>query len=177
MSLVIDSCTTTGTADYELYGPLIPDRCQSITGDGRSLGGVSFIIKKQGSPTGNVYAKLWTLCWGEHGISATPEGCDLLATSDPIDATTIPDTETWVTFNFASPHTLEDGTHYIVGIEFTGGDADNHVRVDQVYGGSAHDGNFSELWDGDWDYYTDWDMNFIAYASYASPLPTFRPGG
>jgi hypothetical protein len=84
-------------------------------------------IFKTGSPTGDVYAKLYAHT-GTFGTDSVPTGSPL-ATSDPIDITTITTSSAWREFTFSTPYEMQASTYYCIIIYFNGGDSSNTLRT------------------------------------------------
>lgn len=175
MSLVIDEYTTKDSYD-ELCVTYVPVRGQTIVGDGNYLSILQFYMQKLGSPTGNVYAKVYNLT-GTPGTNAVPDGpptTAAIATSDAVDITTITSAG-WYSFPFSTPFQLEDGVDYGVAIYFWGGNMSNCLLVDFDAGTLGHSGNYFEYYDGEWGGYSDYDFTFRVLGLSLSPLPTFKP--
>lgn len=129
----VDSMFTAG--DYR--------RGQSFTGNGQTLGKVTFWINKGGSPTGNVTANVYAHT-GTFGAGGTGTGV-ALATSDTLDITTLSGTTAPITFVFSGANqiTLANGTNYVVvlstlGVTFGGGQL--RYAFDQT--SHTHSGNY-----------------------------------
>lgn len=137
---------------------------QSFTGDGGTLASAKFYLSKLGSPTGNMVAKIYAHS-GTFGTSSVPTGT-ALATSDAVDITTLTTTRTWTEFTFSGAEkiTLSNNVHYIVVVEYTGGNSSNKLNVgatnDFEYG--THDGNESIYFSSNWTY-GDVDVYFYVY--------------
>lgn len=138
---------------------------QSVTGDGRVLNNAVFYIKKVGSPTGYVYAKIYAHT-GTFGTSSKPTGA-ALAVSDGIDASTLDTDYALVTFAFngANKITLVNGTKYVVTIEYDNGIYNvDWIHCGNDYTSPTHDGNISFYVD-EWVAYSDYDLCFYVYTS------------
>jgi hypothetical protein len=89
----------------------------SFTGDGGTIDAVQFYLRRVGSPTGNlrmyIYAHSGT--WGSTGV---PTGSPL-ATSDPVDVSTIGTSMHFEQFNFPTPFTTSAGVHYFAVFDYT----------------------------------------------------------
>lgn len=101
---------------------------------------VAFQLKKVGSPTGNVVAKIYAHS-GTYGASSVPTGA-ALATSNAIDASALGTSYTWWDFTFpaSSWYQFAANTQYVVALEYSGGDGSNYVHVGYQASG-AHGGN------------------------------------
>ena len=102
---------------------------QSITGDGNLLNNAVFYLGKIGSPTGYAYAKIYAHS-GTFGVSSLLTGA-ALATSEALDVSTLSSLYQLIIFNFtgANKITLENEVHYIVTLEYSGGDINNYILV------------------------------------------------
>jgi len=136
---------------------------QSFTGDGNTIDKVQFSVRRFGSPTGNITAKVYAHS-GTFGTSSVPTG-SALATSDAIDVSTIQDgaLPSFLMFSFSSPLTTSNGTKYVVTIEYSGGDADNRINVSTDSTSPTHNGNASILNGGSWSA-SAIDVNFIIHS-------------
>jgi hypothetical protein len=89
---------------------------------------VSAVLSKSGSPTGNVYARLYATSTG------APTGSALASATLPIDiATGITATATKYDFAFTKTNTyaMAPSTTYCITIEYSGGDSGNYLIVNQ----------------------------------------------
>ena len=85
-------------------------------GSSNTLTKATFYLKKYGSPTGTIYCDTYT------GTATTPTA----TSSDTVDASTVPATETAYEFNFSSV-AFNDADRCC--IRYTTGNPTNHVRV------------------------------------------------
>lgn len=114
----------------------------AIAGD---LDRIAVYIGKGGSPTGNVYAKVYAHT-GSYGLSGVPTGSPL-ATSDAIDVTTITSAG-MLTFMFSGAERIAlTAQSYCLSIEYTGGDGSNYLYTGTDISTPTHDGN-SSYWNG-----------------------------
>lgn len=121
---------------------------QSFTGDGGKLDYVQFYLKKTGAPSGFIYAKIYTIS-GTHGTDATPN--NLLITSEPINVSDLSTSFALYKFSFNNiPIFLNNGTNYIVTIEYIGGDASNSIDVGIDASTPTHAGNASTYNGASW---------------------------
>lgn len=119
---------------------------ESFQGQNKFLTKARFYIKKTGSPTGTVVAKLYAHS-GTYGTSSIPSPSNksgALATSNTINATDVPTVSQFVTFVFPTPYQLVAGTNYVIAIEASAGDASNRIDVQYDTVGSNYGGNASE---------------------------------
>ena len=108
-----------------------------------------FYLKKSGSPTGNVVARLYEVT-GTAGITAVPIGI-ALSTSGNLDVSTLTTSYQLITFTFTNEY-LISGTNYAVVLEYSGGDASNYLIVGYDDTGTGT-GN-AVRYDGTWAYYS-----------------------
>lgn len=125
---------------------------QSFTGTSADIINAKVKLRKVGSPTGNIVAKLYAHS-GTYGTSSVPTG-SALATSDNVDVSTIASNSfELVTFEFTAgnQYTMSAGTKYVISFEYSGGDATNYLRFATDFGSSSgqHDGNRSQ-YTGSW---------------------------
>ena len=182
MSAIIDSYgyTAGSTTSGIMYSGVRIGTGQSFEGDGRRLEKVSFIIYKEGAPTGNCYAKVYSHS-GTYGTDSIPDS--LLATSSGLDVSTLGgSTQSFTEFSFDESEkvTLEDGVYYVVTIEYSGGSSDNGVRW-KGRQPSGHPGNKSEKSGstGNWSATDYLDLFFYVYGTGPGvgvkyPLPAFK---
>jgi len=124
---------------------------QSFTGNGSILVNTKFYLRKYGYPTGNVYAKIYAHS-GTYGTSSIPTG-GALATSDPVDVTTISGISFGlVSFSFSGTNkiALTNGTYYISVVEYSSGSDGNGIFVGYDNSSPTHGGNRSEYYNGSW---------------------------
>lgn len=128
----------------------------------KGLYSAKFYIKRVGSPTGNVVAKLYAMS-GSYGTTAQPTGA-ALATSDVVDITTISTSYALVTFLFSGVNKIVlNGSNYIITIEYSDGAGVNHLTVQSDASSPAHNGNmcYKNRYDI-WTYY-EYDVCFYVY--------------
>ena len=143
MSYIIDSYSESNYVDWYVQFSETARKYfyQSFTGDGGTLNSAKWYLEKSstGSPTGNVYAKIYAHT-GTYGTSSEPTG-SVLATSDAVDVSTINTSYELVTFTFSGGDkiTLTNGTHYCLIVEWVWDSGILNVGFD---GNSpTHDGN------------------------------------
>jgi len=167
MSHIVDSYSEINYSnDYPLYGSVESGyitMAQSFTGDGSKTPSCKFYLKKVGSPTGNAWVRIYTHA-GVYGTSSYPTGLNL-AVSSFLDVSTLTTDYQLITFNFSGINqiTLEDGTYYVISIEYIGGDVDNRVVVGTDNTSPSHSGNASFVIDGWWNYSDTIDTCFYVY--------------
>ncbi|HUV84164.1 MAG TPA: hypothetical protein VMV86_00560 [Methanosarcinales archaeon] len=136
---------------------------QSFTGKAGNLVSCKWYLRKYGSPTGNIVAKLYAHS-GTYGVSSIPTG-EPLATSNTIDITTLSTSLQLTTFSFegAEQYLLVNGTYYCLVIEFSGGDTYNCLKVGADRTSPTHSGNIADYSYGNWDLYPNYDFIFYVY--------------
>src|SRR4051794_23390494 len=77
---------------------------QSFTGTGLAIGSAQWYMRKSGSPSGNLVAKIYAHS-GTYGTNSLPTGV-ALATSDVVNSTTLPTSFTLVTFTFSGANQI-----------------------------------------------------------------------
>lgn len=136
---------------------------QSFTGDGQTLDSAKFYLKREGSPSGNVVAKIYAHS-GTFGTSSLPTGA-ALATSDNVDVSTIgTGSYALVDFPFSGANriTLANGTKYVVVWE-TSFTFPNYVHIGYDSTSPTHGGNFSFFSGGVWNVENTRDLLFYVY--------------
>ncbi len=147
-ALVTDSYSETGQdSDEQLYSGGNTAVGQSITGDGRALMSATFYLRKVGSPTGDMVAKLYAHS-GTFGTSSVPDG-DPLATSAVIAASRLGVSYALTTFVFDGSVSLDSGVYYVIVLEYAHGDASNRVEAGYDASAPSHGGNKSD-YSGSW---------------------------
>jgi len=123
---------------------------------------VKFFLKKDGSPTGNGYAKIF-LC-EPNGVPAFD--ADPVAVSDPIDVSGLTGSfvETELVFTGAQQAVLKRCERYAVVFEYKEGSIGNYV--DTGYKEAAADGQAFVLFYGNWDISPDNSVPFTLYGKY-----------
>jgi hypothetical protein len=180
MSTLVDSYSESNyTTDWYISGDADFSEFiyagQSFTGNGEKIVSCKFYLQKNGLPTGNCYAKLYSHS-GTYGSSSKPG--DLLATSDAKDVSTISTSYGLVEFTFsgAEQYTLVNGTYYIIMINYEDGTtwADLNFGVD--YTSPSHGGNASHKVAGGSTWIADGlrDACFYVYSEAVS-APPFTP--
>lgn len=127
------------SATFAVGGANVQSIGQSFSPDGGVLNTAIFYIKKTGTPTNNMTARLYSHT-GTFGVSGAPG--TLLATSDAIAASTLTTSLQLITFTFTGINkvSLVSGTKYFIVLNFTDGGANT---VDAGYDSSSpsHSGN------------------------------------
>lgn len=98
-----------------------------------------FYLRKEGSPTGDVFAELYETT-GTLGTDCLPTG-SAVATSTVFDASLLPATNGMVTFEFDGTYEMQADTNYAVVFRYNNGDTSNYVRMNRDNSSSTHEGN------------------------------------
>lgn len=146
---------------------------QSFTGNGGVLDSCKFYLQRYGSPSGNVYAKLYAHS-GTFGSTGIPTGSPL-AISDPVSASTIPTSFSLVTFTFSGSNrvNLVNGTKYFIVFE-TSFSYPNYILCGYDSTSPTHPGNYA-WYSGGWYYDASRDLCFYVYSESGSPPPPPPP--
>jgi hypothetical protein len=134
---------------------------QSFTGTGGTLNSVKFYIKKVGSPTVNLIARIYSH-GGTYGSSSV--GVTALASADAIASSSISTTFSLVEFTFTGVNkiTLTNGTYYVIALLLATNDASNYIVVGYDGGESTASGNFM-TYSASWSSYSASDICFYIY--------------
>jgi len=142
---------------------------QCFTGTGYGLGSVKFYLKRTGTPTCSLVAKVYAIS-GSYGTTGLPTGT-ALATSTPINVDTIPTTGlSLIDFAFTGVNqiNLAPSTYYVATVEVSSGslDGSNYIDVGTDNTAPIHTGNpVYKLWGGSWAYGGGIDVVFYVYSS------------
>ncbi len=177
MAQIVDSYSENNYDSWATLGAVPPDFVsvgQSFTGDGGTLNSAKFYLNKDGSPTGDIVAKVYAHT-GTFGTSSRPTG-SALAISNNVDVSTLTTSSQLITFNFtgANKITLENGTYYCVLVEYSNGDGGNHVHYGLDTESPTHGGNSFYWVSGNWSY-SNYDLLFYVYKDDSSPDVTITP--
>lgn len=154
--------TDTGT-NYQIGNGTITGQGQSfaVGANDKLLSRVHFKLKKVGSPTGNLTAKLYAHT-GTFGSSGTPSGA-ALATSVNIDVSKLTTSYDEVEIGFSTQYLMTASTNYYITLEYSGGNGSNYVHVEGAASGT-HAGNRSEN-TGTWAASSGSDLWFKAFTN------------
>lgn len=130
LATLVDSYAPTEDGDVDVYSGSITRVAQQFTATAGQLTHASFSIRKQGSPTGNVYIKLYANSGG------APTGT-ALATSKAYDIADLTTSFAMAEFEFIDEYTLVAATDYHISVEYTGGDSSNRLEVEYLTAGSG----------------------------------------
>lgn len=135
---------------------------QSFTGSGSVLKSAQFYLRKNGSPTGNAYVKIYAETHSTaFGTDSLPTG-SVLATSNALDVSTLTSSIQLKEFTFSGTGNilLSSGTKYIAVIEYTNGNPwEDNILVGLDGTSPAHSGN-GVYYDGSWHYNNSIDYCF-----------------
>jgi len=175
MSHIIDSYSEANQSlDYSLYGS-IPSgyitMAQSLTGDSSKITSSKIYLKKVGNPTGDAWVRIYAHA-GVYGTSSFPTGLHL-AVSGFLDVSTLTTSYQLISFVFSGANqvVLSNGIHYVISIEYIGGDIDNKVVVGIDDTSPSHSGNASYVVDGWWNYNAALDACFYIYGETVTVYP------
>jgi len=123
-----------------------------------------FLLKKTGSPTGTIYARLYTLGTGSYGDTSIPG--NLLVTSNGFDVSTLTTTYTMTAFSFSTAQIMNGEARYFIVIDFTGiGDPTALGAAGIDVSSPSHNGNMAENQAGNWNSFSSQDMVFEVYGN------------
>ena len=166
MPVIIDSWSESNQdGEWPLYVVSESDFAQSFTGKGDVLNSTKLYLRRSGSPTGNVYSKIYAHT-GDFGTTGTPTG-SAIAISDAIDVSTLSTSYELVTFTFSGVNkiNIENLTNYCVSTSYGSGNSSNKIYTGATAGSGTADGNGAYLVLPTW--YTDlgsgYDMCFYVY--------------
>lgn len=140
----------------------------SFQGAGEQLYGVTFLLKKTGSPTGSITARIYiaTTTWTS-GVAAPAGGA--LVSSNPIDVASLPTNYTEVAFTFPTPFTATNGMSYFVILDYYGGNSVNNVGIGADLTSPTYPGVTSRLIGGSWSQLAS-DICFSLHLAPSTPL-------
>lgn len=185
MSVLVDSYSESNQ-NTQLWMNTIQDRNavgQSFTGNGTILNSAKFYLKKSGSPTGSVYAKIYaqTGTYGDR-YSDKPTGLEL-SVSDAVDITTVGTNWSLITFIFTGENKieLENGVHYCTECYWGLDGETNALAVGRDDSSPSHSGsgNMYDISEGVWYVSASADTCFYVYGDspiigVKYPLPAFK---
>jgi hypothetical protein len=151
---------------YQQYlDDVTPYAGQSITGDGGTLRHIEWVLKRQGTPTGNLKCYLYAHT-GTYGTSSLPTGAALATATERPASDVVDGSYTRYRFDFPTPYTLVNGTKYVIALEYDDGDSSNYIACGVLPAG-YHDGNSIYWYDGGWVTDPDYEVIFYLYTSVA----------
>jgi len=137
----LDYYTSNSAANLAFEQPLMQGQ-SFYSNDGGTLGSIVFRLSKDGSPTGNAYAKIFAM-EGDYGTTSVGTG-EALATSAPLDVSTIAVSSVEdYTFSFSPNVTLQPDTYYVITLDYSGGTGTDFIYIwcDGDNMGAYHPGN------------------------------------
>lgn len=171
MSTLIASNIATPSGYLSLYNGSYTAISQSFAFQfNATLSSMKFRLFKSGTPTGNVYAKLYAHT-GTYGTDSEITG-SVLATSDPVVANSLGDdlgNADWVEFTFSTGYELSENTYYVCVIEYSDASSNSSNKI-SVQNKVGHDGNYA-TYDGSWTTYSNGDALFQVYGTDLSYTP------
>lgn len=134
-----------------------PSRGQAFEIDANALlTACEFYLRKDGSPTGNIFAELYAGT-GTLGTNCVGTG-SALATSANVDVSTLTTSAAMIEFEFDGSYEMVAGTDYVIMLTYSGGDVSNFVRMYRDASSPTHEGNYVWYWDG---WYSSATIDFI----------------
>ena len=175
-STIESSCADSGS-DFQVGNATVIGQSQSFANgvNNQYLTRVRVKLKKTGSPTGNLTAKVYAHS-GTFGTSSIPTGA-ASATSVALDVTTLTTSYLEYELAFLTPFEMVASTNYTVTFEKAVGDGSNFVQVQGLATTGTHAGNRSQLVSVTWTPTATDDLYFKVYASpkqYGIPAEVFR---
>jgi hypothetical protein len=150
------------------YQSALGQSFRSTTGN-FNLSKAAFEMEKTiaGSPTANLTANLYL------SVSDKPSG-SVLATSNPINSSSLSTSFVWYNFTFPSGYTLLNNTWYCIEVQAgSEGLIDNgHFVYLREQTSNVVEGCWSGYWSSSWHSISGWDMAFIVYGFWV-PTPAF----
>lgn len=173
MPTLIDSYSETNgnklTSLYNTYVYNHSGQAFTCSVSNYTLDSAKFYLRSTGSPTGNLYAKLYAIT-GTVGSTAIPTGSPL-ATSSPVNVTTLSDTPALIEFSFNNTYELSGSTGYAIVVYFNSGDGDNKVYFYSDSTSPTHSGNRVNYntWKSEWVSDSSEDSIFYIYGEEILP--------
>lgn len=151
----------TGTS-YAVGNGTINGQAQSFAcgANGVFITRVHAHLKKTGSPTGSLVAKLYA---SDNASPQAPTGA-ALATSDSLDVSKLTTSYQEIEIGFATQYKLTASTNYFVALEYTAGDGSNYVQVEGKAAGTYANQNRAQK-NGSWVGDAGSDLWFKVYSS------------
>jgi hypothetical protein len=165
-SIDVDSLGTANRDGDQILGDgTIQGVAQSFFSDtsNRTLSNCRFHLSKAGTPTGNAIARLYALSGTIGGGDDIPTG-SALATSLPLDVSTLDGTPTTTIFDFEDEVTILSTQDYCIALEYDGGDGTNHVLMSRDASTPPHSGNMAtsdDIETSSWDAVAGTDLVFF----------------
>lgn len=159
--ITVDSYSSSGS--IQAFGHLQPELSQSFTGVAANSSTASVWLKRIGSPTGPLYAKLYAHT-GTYGTSSEPTG-SALATSASVEASTISSgssNEVIFTFSGVNRYTLTASTKYVLVLDSSSATtgASDYFELEADSSSPSHGGNYAGKISGTWTADNSIDLKF-----------------
>jgi hypothetical protein len=163
MATLIDSYSETyQTSGRASNGDVKVGQSFTNLADIYNISSCKFYLQKIGSPTGNIYAKLYAHD-GTYGTSSVGTG-NPLATSVAYDVSTISTSYSLIEFTFNTSYAMQSSTYYVIVIDMNGvGDGDNYVMVGRDTVTKLAPGNCC-VYSGSW-LVASYDLIFYIYGN------------
>ncbi|MDO8848170.1 MAG: hypothetical protein Q7W51_07275 [Coriobacteriia bacterium] len=150
-----------------------PQLGQSFTAIAGTLDSAAFPLSGTDASSGNAYALLYahSETFGTTGVPSGPP----LATSSPVDVTTIPTAGGYhlITFDFDNTVLLAAGEKYMIALQYSGSATDRlWCGIDNTT--PTHPGNFAYIQGGIWQPVSSYDAPFYVYQTPPAPVPVYR---
>lgn len=148
-----------------------PEVGQSFTAIGGTLDSVALYMSNDNGVTGELRAYLYAHS-GIYGGDGIPSGAPM-ATSAPVDMSTIGVGNELVVFQFDNTVSLAAGAHYFVAVRYAGAWPNPmYVRFDSTT--PSHPGSMV-YWSGtSWSFFGSYDAIFYVYQIPPTPVPVYR---
>lgn len=175
-STIESSCADAGS-DFQVANATIIGQAQAFANgvNAQYLTRVRLKMKRTGSPTGNLVAKLYAHA-GVFGTDSIPTGA-ALATSVNFDVSKLTTAYLEYEIAFLTQYEMAASTNYVIAFEHAIIDGANYVQIQGLATTGTHAGNRSELVVATWTPTAGDDLYFKVYASpkqYGIPGEIFR---
>ena len=163
MSVLIDSYASANQDAQDFLSSAGPDFAQIFLGNGTILSNANFWAYRSGSITGNAYAKIYAVT-GTMGSTAVPTG-SALATSDPVDVSTLSASYSWKNFVFSGANQIQlvAGTVYALVLEYNVVTSSAWLVWGEDQSSPTHQGNWCALQAGSWVANAAYDFCFQVF--------------
>jgi hypothetical protein len=165
--ILLDSHGTDGSTQL-LWASLVKQYGQSIRLDKSVyIMQVNLRLSKVGSPTGTAYSHIYSHSGVFGAAGSVPVGSPL-ATSDPLDISTLTGSAVETELVFDTPYLLPSNTPIFIVLESNNGDVSNRVVIDANITDLSHPG-VSASYISSWATNTGLDMAFELFGTYSNP--------
>lgn len=173
----VESSGSDAGSDFQVANATVIGQAQSFANGANAqyLTRVRLKMKKTGSPTGNLVAKLYAHS-GAFGTTSIPTGA-ALATSVNFDVSKLTTAYLEYEITFLTQFEMVASTNYCIAFEHAVIDGSNYVQIQGLAGTGTHAGNRSQLVVATWTPTAGDDLYFKVYASpkqYGIPGEVFR---